>query len=450
MWRIKYSVYWLIFKVLWVVSEPKRRELRERLTRWFGFAKDQLFADKTPVEERDEYIEYVTKYLNKRFNDQFEKLKNDPEFEKFITKGNSVGSINGDRELTSVNLDNVKEFYENIAPQYAKMFYLFNSVTSVQIPDELSGTDEKVANVYGLSMGKTSNGLQLAIKQHPVKLKGINYPFLDFTRFFYSTHILNVENATVNTSYMHYAWGFLSTLFELAPSLPEEDRERAENAFEEQWHCVGLNIIANTIARDSKRGAGNVLIISDKDVKDLKYTMWKFHHRNARAEDTKSYREMFIKEEQYDIPDFEELMFLKYEFTANNMRVFSSSMFNEIKSKTGYTSSDNDDVNAIMMYNGNRNDAATMVGDGPTIMPIGEVCNWIPWKEIDAGEAYEHYSDHFFDKPDTDESIFPITLYKVRDSFTVVDSDPVENLTSEFNSRKRMVKFNMPLLKEEE
>ena len=411
MWNIKYVVYWITYKALWVLPKNKRAELRLRLDLAYGIKTQPIYQRPTPTELRDKQIAAWESSIKRNLQKQLEKLKNDKNFILFLEKT----SMKKD-----VGIQQVEEFYNQIASQYAKMFFLFDNVCSVQYHEKFmnnqNGENEETMPVFNLCITKhtTDNTLSLEVLSQNLKLKKVNYPFLDFSKFFHMSHIIDVNKAIVHTSYMHYAWELFTQFFQTSSILTGKDANSVLGCGEKGIPEVGLNIIANTIARNSRRGAGNVVIVSNKDLEDLKYSLWEQKFRMiSDASQVKSYDEIFeIEEHLFDIPDFEQLDFLKYEFTFQNIRFFSSSMMDSIKTKLleeNEAENEAENINLIMLYNGIRNDSALTMG-------IGEICNWVKWKKIDGDEALKYYTDSVRGSFEENQTL---QLYKVRDTFAV-------------------------------
>jgi len=439
MWKIKYAIFWTLRVCIIILPVPKERKknLLEWLTIYFAEKSKQAeYKTRTPEEIRDNYIASQAERIQETLLEQANRLSDDPKFLYFLERSAYVDG--------AVTVEDIKEFYKKISPQYAKVFYLFNQLVGVQYTGASEYEEDRKVPLYALQYASNKlpgdkKALTLEVVKDELKLKGVNYPFLDFNKFFDMPHIVDVEKAVVNTSYMHYAWELMTQLFENAPNVTSSEDENLQQCAEEESHPVAINIMANRIAREARRGAGNVIIVSDKDLEDLKYSLWNFENRSKSAKDVKSYSEFFTRENHImNIPEFEQLGFLKYEFSFNSTyRVFSSSMFDEIKRKT-----DNDDINMIMLYSGHGAGTST---DAALLMGVGEICNWIPWKEIDAEEIYNNYCDTFRGLPEGET----MQLYKIRDSFVI---DYIRNHASacpQLSMTNRMVKFNLPLLKEE-
>lgn len=360
----------------------------------------------TPEEERDNAIKAYAEGLKENFNAQLETLLSDEDFLRFATESYQQRGIEDSIYLTE---ENIRNFYDELAEEYAKMFWYLSNVSGI-LPHKFSADNQDIinrdgkvpVNAYGLCYSNTEKGLTLEVKQSTVEAKAITFPFMDFTKFVFAPHILDVKKALVENTFGHIVEQLLE---EIVSNAPEEilDTKQSHELDEHIIQMCEINIIANRIAMNSVRGAGNVIIVPSNQIEQL---LTFFNEANSKGVPV-------TIEDHFKSLDFES-EYLKYLFTVNGIKVFSSPL---LKQKIETRKPDSD-LNSVMLWAGS---ASTVASDAPTTIVIAELANWIPWKTISVDDLSASFLGHRYTWKDIKDK--DVVLYKVRDTFSVVATD---------------------------
>ena len=357
----------------------------------------------TPEEKRDNAVKDYAEGLKHNFASQLETLLSDEDFLRFVMDSYQQRGVQNSHHLTE---EYIRIFYNDLAEEYSKMLWYLSNVSGVLLHEfnidnqDMLNVDGKVpVNAYGLCFNETitsnnEKGLTLEIQQATVEAKAVTFPFMDFTKFAFAPHILDLKKALVENTFGHIVEQLLE---ELISNSPEEVLKKTErhDLDENIIQICEINIIANQIAMNSKRGAGNVMIVSPNDIEKLRSVL--NEAGTKRIED--HFNSLGFRSE-----------YLQYEFTlGNGIRIFSSSLFQQKMEKLKPES----DLNCAMLWAGG---ASATVSDAPTTISIVELANWIPWKTISADDLSSSY--RWKDMKDAG-----VALYKVRDAYSVVATD---------------------------
>jgi hypothetical protein len=361
-----------------------------------------------PIEKRDKEIERISNFLYEQCHQSWEDIITSEDFEKFF---NTMGKI---AFKSSENWDKEKilNALRHACDYQAEQLWVMSSVLGIQT---LSNEDAKLyfltykdysEKVTTSSEGNTHRavGLTLEVVQKELEENGhiFSYQYTDFLRYYEMPLVQNVSKQLTDYVSNTIAFAIISKLMDLA-----EDNEKVDI---NDNIAVRLNISSNDIARRTRRGCGNYLIVDSKDAYKLYYKLSK--ELPKLPDHAKANKVPTSKSELYD--DIYQHDHFKYEFTINGIiKVFSSSIFNSIAKQRG------NGINAILGY-------CRKSVDCPASLGIDRLFNW----ETDDSFNFEAYV-MARDIPIKDENDYKSHLIQNKDfksAYSIFNEIHLENI----------------------